>query len=73
MSRSRRRCKACGRAVRGKGIFLFETLAGPAEVCNKRCLARYNCGGQGEGCDCGAHGGTLVHTSTRRRRAERAA
>lgn len=66
--RSKRRCRGCDRAVRGAGVFLFLTPTGKAEVCNRRCLERYNCSGKGESCDCGFHGGTRVHTSPRRRR-----
>lgn len=68
--RSKRRCRACDRAVRGAGVFLFETPKGPAYVCNQRCLAAYNCGGKGESCDCGMHGGVA---RPRRRRARAAA
>jgi hypothetical protein len=38
----RGRCRQCGRGVRARGLFLFETPSGPAYVCGPRCLKRYN-------------------------------
>jgi hypothetical protein len=61
-----RRCKQCCRAIRGQGVFLYETPRGPVEV-HPRCLSRYNGTDQPTPpCSCAAH--PPVQSSARRRR-----
>lgn len=53
-----RRCKACGTAIRGGGIFLYQSPQGPVYVHGgrRRCLEAYNeLPVDDEPCGCGAH------------------
>jgi hypothetical protein len=58
-----RKCRQCGRTIRSnskRAIFLFETTAGPAYVCGRKCLDLFNEGEDGrtvpaDECPCGAH------------------